>query len=58
MNQKVLKHYAEAVKKFKATSTKWKLEWLEEANRLTNACLTGEAKTLRAKIRKSAFFVK
>lgn len=42
----------EVIKKYKATSTRWKLEWLEEVNRLTNLTLTKKQKKFRDKIRK------
>ncbi len=42
----------EVIKKFKATSTKWKLNWLEEVNRLTTSALTKKEKIFREKIRK------
>ncbi len=41
----------EVIKKYKATSTRWKLEWLEEVNRLTNLTLTKKQKKFREKIR-------
>ena len=42
----------ETLKKYMRTSTKWKLNWLEEVNRLTNAALSDEEKKIRNKIRK------
>lgn len=41
----------ELIKKFRATSTKWKLNWLEEVNRLTASALTKKEKKFREKIR-------
>lgn len=49
----VINEYPIAViKKYKAASTRWKLEWLEEVNRLTNLTLTKKQKKFREKIRK------
>jgi hypothetical protein len=51
-NKGVVNEYPiEVIKKYKATSTRWKLEWLEEVNRLTNLTLTKKQKKFREKIR-------
>ena len=42
----------EILLKFRNSSTEWKLNWLEEANKLTFKTLTRKGKALRGKIRK------
>ncbi len=42
----------EVIKKYRAASTKWKLEWLEEVNKLTSLVLSKKAQNFRNKIRK------
>ncbi len=42
----------EAIEKYKAMPAKWKLDWLEEANRLTFNVLSEKEKKVRNKIRK------
>ncbi len=42
----------ETLKKYKQTSTEWKLNWLEESNELTFLVLSPKEKSIREKIRK------
>lgn len=42
----------EIIKRYRASSTKWKLEWLEEVNKLTNEVLSKKERILRDRIRK------
>jgi hypothetical protein len=42
----------EAIKRFKRASTEWKLNWLEEVNRLTFKILTSHEKEFGRKIRR------
>ncbi|MEK7449908.1 MAG: hypothetical protein AAB019_10570 [Planctomycetota bacterium] len=43
----------EVLYKFRDTSTEWKLNWLEEVNKLTDKVLTKREKKLREKLRKT-----
>ena len=42
----------EVLLRYMKTSTEWKLQWLEEANRITREALTAREKEIRNLIRK------